>query len=84
MLLIPIQLKDGTFIELQDIASVQRSYKNKNSAYGGIYASTGNHSVSLVIYKANRINIFSTAASAKKVIEETYQQAVERLYGNNR
>lgn len=76
LLEIPVQLPRGGYIKLSDIATIERKYSNKNISYGGIYNSTDNHAVSLVIYKANRVNIFSTASSAKKLIEETLTKPI--------
>jgi HAE1 family hydrophobic/amphiphilic exporter-1 len=73
---IPVQLPKGGYIKLSDIASIERKYNNKNVSYGGVKDSADNHAVALVIYKANRVNIFSTASSAKSLIEETLTKPI--------
>jgi multidrug efflux pump subunit AcrB len=73
---VPISINNGQgpsqYIRLSDIALVQRKYNDESLQYGGTASSTGSINVAtkIVIYKANRSNIFKDAGAAKKLIEE--------------
>lgn len=73
---IPITISKGQgpsqYIRLSDIALVQRKYNDESLQYGGTPSSSGSINVAskIVIYKANRSNIFNDAGKAKKLIED--------------
>lgn len=49
------------YVKLADIASVQRNYKDDSASYGGIAQDGDNVATTVIIYKANRSNIFENA-----------------------
>ncbi len=78
---IPINLTIGTqgpkrYIRLADIATIERNYKDTSLGYGWIKADGDNVATTLVIYKANRSNVFENAGEAKKLIEKELQKPI--------
>ena len=72
---VPINISNqgpAQYIRLSDIALVQRKYNDESLQFGGTSESTGtiNVATKLVIYKANRSNVFKDAGAAKKLIED--------------
>jgi multidrug efflux pump subunit AcrB len=70
---IPITLW-SSYIRLNELAKIVRSYKNKTISYGWIYNSANNHAIELTIYKKNRSNVFQDSTTARTVIDETLQK----------
>ena len=68
LLRIPIKTPWGT-VNLGNIATIVRNYTALGRSLGGGYGVSGQTAISMTIYKANRVNIFKTATSAKEVIE---------------
>ncbi|MFA7285165.1 MAG: efflux RND transporter permease subunit, partial [Candidatus Absconditabacterales bacterium] len=62
------------YVRLADIASVQRDYKDDSASYGGIAKDGNNVATTVVIYKANRSNIFENAGEAKALINKELQK----------
>ena len=70
---IPIAIP-GWYVSLNELASINRAYKKKSISYGGVYDSANNHSISLVIYKKERWNVFQDSESARTVINNTLEK----------
>lgn len=67
---IPIFLSDGSFVFLQDIATVEQTLKDDTIYKMWSYQQTGNYYITLTVNKQRWANIFSSAKNAKKLIEQ--------------
>lgn len=77
---IPITISQGfgptKYIRLSDIAIITRDYKDKSIQYGGSYSNSGNVAIKVVIYKANRSNVFKNASIARELIQKELKKPI--------
>lgn len=72
---IPISINGGVdHIKLSDITTIKREYKSTAIVRWGIRGSADNHAVSITVFKEKNTNVFSTAKSAKSLIESTLKK----------
>lgn len=62
------------YIRLSDIAVISRDYKDKSVEYGWSYNNNANVATKVVIYKANRSNVFQNATIAREMIAKELQK----------
>lgn len=67
----PVPLPSGKSVRLSEIATLERSYKDKSVREIGFHQDMGPHgSVDLVVNKNDGTSIFGVSADAKKVVED--------------
>jgi len=67
---IPLVLPNGSFVFLQDIATIEQRLKDDSIRKMWFYQNSGNYFVSMTVNKNRWANIFSSSKDAKKLIEQ--------------
>lgn len=67
---IPLNLSNGSFVFLQDIATIEQKLKDESIRKMWTYQQSGNYYVSMTVNKNVGANIFSSAKDAKQRIEQ--------------
>ncbi len=76
---LPIKAKDGVVVTLRDVATIRRTFKDRNT-YARV---NGRDAITLELVKRNEANIIDTISAAKKVVEDfrdRVPQKVELFY----
>ncbi|MDD3302890.1 MAG: efflux RND transporter permease subunit [Candidatus Gracilibacteria bacterium] len=81
MLDIPIELNNGNFIKLGDIANIERVYIDKSITLLGNEKINGLPYVSLVVNKIEGTSIFAASKEAKQIVEDTFKTEEFKNFG---